>query len=138
MKNLLDLDFMSFYVEKKYNKSLSSYFGVSNSVVSKWKYGLPEQRLHEFVFREGSKCPIQLMKNIYSEYKILSFIDTDNKEWESVDSSKGSFISINSNNFDYKFELPNNIKKILKIQKLNNNLTISDQEIISKYEFNIE
>lgn len=137
MKNLLDLDFMNFYVEKKYKKSLSSYFGVSSSVVSKWKYGLPEQRLHEFVFREGSKCPIQLMKNIYSEYKILEFIDTDNKEWKSVDSSKESFIAINSNDFDYKLRMPNNIKKILKIQKLDNNLTISNQDIISKYEFNI-
>lgn len=137
MKNLLDLDFMNFYVEKKYKKSLSIYFGVSSSVVSKWKYGLPEQRLHEFVFREGSKCPIQLVKNIYSEYKILEFIDTDNKEWKSVDNSKESFIAINSNDFDYKLRMPNNIKKILKIQKLDNNLTISDQDIISKYEFNI-
>ncbi len=134
MKNLLDLDFMSFYVEKKYKKSLSSYFGVSSSVVSKWKYGLPEQRLHEFVFREGSKCPIQLMKNIYSEYKILSFIDKDNKEWEN--SGIKDYFRNKIDGLKYFDKLPNNIK-IIKAEKLSNAETITNQDIISNYDFYI-
>jgi len=132
MKNLLDIDFINFYVDKKYGKTLSDYFSVSKSIVSKWRYELPEQRLHEFVFREGSKCTIQLMKNIYTEYKILSFIDSDDKEWE-VSKSKDLYYN-KIDGFKYFHKLPDNIK-ISKIEKLDNSETITDQDIITKYEF---
>jgi hypothetical protein len=65
MKNLLDFDFINFYVDKKYGKTLSDYFSVSKSIVSKWRYELPEKRLHEFVYREGTEDIIELIKRIY-------------------------------------------------------------------------
>jgi hypothetical protein len=130
MKNLLDFDFINFYVDKKYGKTLSDYFSVSKSIVSKWRYELPEQRLHEFVFREGSKCPIQLIKNIYTEYKILSFIDSDDKEWE----VSKEFCYNKIDGFKIFNTLPDNIK-ISKVEKLDNAETITDQDIITKYEF---
>jgi len=130
MKNLLDFDFINFYVDKKYGKTLSYYFSVSKSIVSKWRYELPEQRLHEFVFREGSKCPIQLIKNIYTEYKILSFIDSDDKEWE----VSKEFCYNKIDGFKIFNTLPDNIK-ISKVEKLDNAETITDQDIITKYEF---
>jgi hypothetical protein len=133
MKNLLDFDFINFYVEKKYGKTLSDYFSVSKSIVSKWRYELPEQRLHEFVFREGSKCPIQLIKNIYTEYKILSFIDSDDKEWE----VSKEFCYNKIDGFKIFNTLPDNIK-ISKVEKLDNAETITDQDIIKNYEFYIK
>jgi hypothetical protein len=133
MKNLLDFDFINFYVEKKYGKTLSDYFSVSKSIVSKWRYELPEQRLHEFVFREGSKCPIQLIKNIYTEYKILSFIDSDDKEWE----VSKEFCYNKIDGFKIFNTLPDNIK-ISKVEKLDNAETITDQDIITKYEFYVK
>jgi hypothetical protein len=101
--------------------------------VSKWRYELPEQRLHEFVFREGSKCPIQLMRNIYTEYKILSFIDSDDKEWE----VSKEFCYNKIDGFKIFNILPDNIK-ISKVEKLDNAETITDQDIIKNYEFYIK
>lgn len=65
-KSKLDVQFIDFYVRKKYKKDLSDYYMVTPSVASKWKHNyFPDQRIHEFAFREGSSNVIELIKTIY-------------------------------------------------------------------------
>ncbi len=62
----LDVFFIEFYIFKKYNQKLEEYFDVNKSVSSRWRTDyLPEKRLHEFVFREGTGDLIELLKRIY-------------------------------------------------------------------------
>ena len=62
----IDVDFIEFYIKKKYNQKLEEYFKVTKSVSSTWRNSsFPEKRLHEFVYREGSQELIELLKNIY-------------------------------------------------------------------------
>lgn len=62
----IDVNFIEFYVYKKYNQKIYQYFGVNKSVVTKWKnVSFPEKRLHEFAFREGTSDIIELIKKIY-------------------------------------------------------------------------
>lgn len=61
----IDIHFIEFYVIKKYNQSLYEYFDVNKSAITKWRKSLPEKRIHEFVFREGSSDMIELIKKIY-------------------------------------------------------------------------
>lgn len=50
---MIDVDFIEFYIKKKYNKKLEDYFNVNKSVASKWRNTyFPDKRLHEFTFRE--------------------------------------------------------------------------------------
>lgn len=70
-KSKLDVHFIIFYINKKYmddyyKRELSGYYGVTPGAASKWKNDyFPEQRIHEFVFREGSSDVIELLKKIY-------------------------------------------------------------------------
>lgn len=65
-KSKLDVDFINFYIKKMYRQELSEYYGVTTGVASKWKHQyFPEQRIHEFAFREGSQCPKVLIERIY-------------------------------------------------------------------------
>ena len=61
----IDFYFIEFYIFKKYNQKIYEYFGVNKSVITKWKTNLPEKRLHEFVYREGTQDLIELIKRIY-------------------------------------------------------------------------
>lgn len=62
----IDIDFIEFYIKKRYKQKLESYFGVSKSVSSTWRNSsFPDKRLHEFVYREGSSDLIILFQKIY-------------------------------------------------------------------------
>jgi hypothetical protein len=63
---MIDLDFIEFYIYKKHNQKIYDYFSVNKSVITKWRnFGLPEKRLHEFVYREGTQDIIDLIKRVY-------------------------------------------------------------------------
>jgi hypothetical protein len=65
-KSKLDVDFINLYVRKKYKEDLCNYYRVTPGVASKWKHSyFPDQRIHEFAFREGSSNVVDLIKNIY-------------------------------------------------------------------------
>ena len=62
----IDVFFIEFYIFKKYNQKLEEYFDVNKSVSSRWRTDyLPEKRLHEFVFREGTSDLVELLRRIY-------------------------------------------------------------------------
>ena len=62
----IDVYFIEFYIFKKYGQKLEEYFDVNKSVSSRWRTDyLPEKRLHEFVYREGTSDMIELIKKIY-------------------------------------------------------------------------
>lgn len=62
----IDIDFIEFYIKKKYKKKLEEYFNVNKSVSSKWRnFSFPDRRLNEFIWREGTKDIIELLKRIY-------------------------------------------------------------------------
>ena len=62
----LDVDFIEFYIKKKYNQKLEEYYDVNKSISSRWRTNkFPEGRLHEFVYREGSSDIMELIKKIY-------------------------------------------------------------------------
>ena len=63
---MIDLDFIEFYIYKKYNQKLEEYFSVNKSAITKWRsLNFPEKRLHEFVYKEGSSDIVELFKVIY-------------------------------------------------------------------------
>ena len=63
---MLDIQFIEFYIQKKYSKKLEEYFDVNKSVASKWRnISFPEKRLHEFVYNEGSSDIKELFNRIY-------------------------------------------------------------------------
>ena len=52
----VDVDFIEFYIKKKYSQKLEEYFDVNKSVSSKWRNSsFPERRFNEFVWREKIK-----------------------------------------------------------------------------------
>lgn len=62
----IDVDFIEFYIRKKYKQKLENYYGVTKSVSSAWRNtSFPEKRLHEFVYKEGTSDLIELLKKIY-------------------------------------------------------------------------
>jgi hypothetical protein len=62
----IDVDFIEFYIKKKYKQKLEDYYGVTKSVSSAWRNtSFPEKRLHEFVYKEGTSDLIELLKKIY-------------------------------------------------------------------------
>lgn len=51
----LDIDFIEFYIKKKYSQKLEEYFEVNKSVSSGWRNNhFPDRRLKEFMYREGT------------------------------------------------------------------------------------
>lgn len=63
---MIDIYFIEFYVDRKYNQKLEDYFKVVKSVASGWRHGkFPEKRLHEFCYREGSSNIHELFQKIY-------------------------------------------------------------------------
>lgn len=64
---MLDIDFIEFYIKKKYSRKLEEYFDVNKSVSSKWRNdSFPERRLKEFGYREGTLDIKELFSKIYS------------------------------------------------------------------------
>jgi hypothetical protein len=62
----IDIDFIEFYIKKKYNKNMSLYFDISRPVLSVWrKRGLPQGRMDEFMRREKSFDVFELFNRIY-------------------------------------------------------------------------
>ena len=62
----IDVDFIEFYIKKKYKQKLEDYFDVNKSVASKWRNSkFPERRLKEFFFRENTLDISELIKRIY-------------------------------------------------------------------------
>ena len=62
----MDIKFIEFYINKKYNIKLEDYFNVVKSVASNWRNKqFPDKRLHEFCFREESSNILELFKNLY-------------------------------------------------------------------------
>jgi len=64
---MTDIDFIEFYIKKKYSLKLEEYFEVNKSVASNWrKNSFPERRLKEFSYREGTLDTKELFSRIYS------------------------------------------------------------------------
>jgi hypothetical protein len=64
----IDIDFIEFYVKKKYNQNLDKYFEVSRPALSVWrKNGIPQIRVDEFMRREKSFDIIELFSRIYKK-----------------------------------------------------------------------
>lgn len=64
----IDVDFIEFYVKKKYNQRLHDYFKVSRPIASTWRNTkFPDCRLMEFVRREGTMYIIELFDNLYKK-----------------------------------------------------------------------
>lgn len=62
----IDVNFIEFYIRKKYNQKIEDYFIVNKSVCSKWRNSkFPDRRLKEFIWREGSDDIMTLIKKIY-------------------------------------------------------------------------
>ena len=62
----IDVDFIEFYVKKKYNQRLHDYFGVSRPIASTWRnQKIPDKRLMEFLRREGTINIIELFDILY-------------------------------------------------------------------------
>ena len=65
---MIDIDFIEFYIQKKYNQKLEEYFEVTKSVSSKWRnISFPERRIKEFLYREGTLDIHELLKRLYKE-----------------------------------------------------------------------
>lgn len=63
---MIDIDFIEFYIKKKYQQNVDTYFSVSRPVLSVWrKKGLPQGRIDEFFRREKSFDVFELFERIY-------------------------------------------------------------------------
>jgi hypothetical protein len=62
----IDVEFIEFYIKKKYNIKLEEYYDVNKSISSRWRNNsFPDKRLYEFVYKEGTSDIIELIKKIY-------------------------------------------------------------------------
>lgn len=65
---MIDVNFIEFYIKKRYNIKIEEYFNVNKSVASKWRnLHFPEKRLHEFTHREGTNDILKLFLIIYRQ-----------------------------------------------------------------------
>jgi hypothetical protein len=63
---MIDIDFIEFYIKKKYSQRLEEYFEVNKSVASNWrKKSFPDRRMKEFSYREGTLDLNTLFSKIY-------------------------------------------------------------------------
>lgn len=63
---MIDLQFIEFFIKKKYNTTTDKYFRVSRPVLSIWRNDkFPVGRLEEFIKKEGNNNIIQLFSEIY-------------------------------------------------------------------------
>jgi hypothetical protein len=62
----MDINFIEFYIKKRYSQKIEDYFGVVKSVASGWRHGkFPKTRLHEFYYREKTDNIFELFERIY-------------------------------------------------------------------------
>ena len=53
---MIDIDFIEFYIKKKYSQKLEVYFDITKSVASKWRnISFPDRRLKEFLYDPSKK-----------------------------------------------------------------------------------
>jgi hypothetical protein len=66
-KDILDFKFLEFYIDKKYNMKVETYFNVSKIAVSTWRKNnnIPDKRIMSFQNKEGSLFVSDLLNNIY-------------------------------------------------------------------------
>ena len=70
--NNIDIKFIEFYIQKKYNQRLEEYFEVVKSVASNWRNNkFPDRRMKEFLYREGSLDVFELIKKLYQEDELF-------------------------------------------------------------------
>lgn len=63
---MIDIQFIEFYIQKKYSQKLEEYFEVNKSVASKWRNtSFPDRRVKEFFYREGTLDLKELFSKIY-------------------------------------------------------------------------
>ena len=63
---MIDIQFIEFYISKKYNQNMCEYFSVSKPVLSVWRHkSFPGGRLKEFMEREESLDVHVLLERIY-------------------------------------------------------------------------
>ena len=64
---MIDIDFIEFYIQKKYTQKLEEYFEVNKSVSSKWRNAsFPDRRMKEFFYREGTLDVNELFGRLYN------------------------------------------------------------------------
>lgn len=64
----IDLEFIEFYIKKKYGQNLDEYFVVSRPVLSVWRRnGIPQGRIDEFIRKEKSFDIFELFDRIYKK-----------------------------------------------------------------------
>lgn len=64
---MIDLNFIEFYIKKKYSQKTWEYFDVTKQVISIWRRNneVPGHRLKEFAEKEGSFDVHELLEKIY-------------------------------------------------------------------------
>ena len=63
---MIDIQFIEFYIKKKYNQNMCEYFGVSKPVLSVWRHRhFPEGRINEFCRKEKGYSAHELFDKIY-------------------------------------------------------------------------
>lgn len=63
----IDFIFIEFYIKKLYNIKLEEYFKVTKQAVSEWRKLniLPSKRIAEFLEKEKSINPLELIHKLY-------------------------------------------------------------------------
>lgn len=65
---MIDIDFIQFYLKKRYRQTLEEYFSVTSAVASAWRRkSFPENRLNQFMVKEQSFDVHELFEKIYKK-----------------------------------------------------------------------
>jgi len=68
-KSKLDVHFIELYIKKMYSEDLATYYLVTPGVTSRWRNNhgaFPDNRIHEFTFREECTDIVELLKRMYN------------------------------------------------------------------------
>lgn len=67
-KDILDFKFLEFYIDKKYNMKVETYFNISNIAITNWRKSntIPPKRILDFQMKEGSIYVSDLLTNLYT------------------------------------------------------------------------
>jgi hypothetical protein len=66
-KDILDFKFLEFYIDKKYNMKVETYFNISKHSVSLWRTTntIPAKRIVDFLNKEKTLNVNELLNNLY-------------------------------------------------------------------------